>query len=119
LGNKRNARVFHNVSKQFSVMGLVNQILLDWDQWHVAGLGGRNQFVRVVHYIVFGVEGCMLTTIACNDVVNLLVTFFSIFYKNMVRDCVLSKKEDCEKSTWNAIRSKRGPNTQPRRLTTW
>jgi hypothetical protein len=57
LGNRREIQgFFNNVSKQFLVMGLVNQILSDWDQWHVVGLGGRNQFVRVVHYNVFGVE---------------------------------------------------------------
>jgi hypothetical protein len=35
------ARVFNNPRKQFSVQGLVDQVLAEWEQWSVAGLGGE------------------------------------------------------------------------------
>jgi hypothetical protein len=49
LWRQRNARCFQNVNKQYSVHGLIEQILEDWRQWHRAGLGGSNTFARVVH----------------------------------------------------------------------
>jgi hypothetical protein len=49
LWKQRNARCFQNVSRQFSVQGLVNQIVDEWKQWYLAGLGGSRNFARVVH----------------------------------------------------------------------
>jgi hypothetical protein len=49
LWKQRNARVFNNPRKQFSVQGLVDQVLAEWAQWSVAGLGGCSRFQRVVH----------------------------------------------------------------------
>jgi hypothetical protein len=49
LWKQRNARVFNNPRKQFLVQGLVDQVLAEWTQWSVAGLGGCNRFQRVVH----------------------------------------------------------------------
>jgi hypothetical protein len=49
LWRQRNARCFQNVNKQYSVQGLIEQILKDWRQWQRAGLGGSNTFARVVH----------------------------------------------------------------------
>lgn len=49
LWKQRNARVFHNTRGQFSVSGLVEQIIADWNLWRSAGLGGSNSFARVVH----------------------------------------------------------------------
>jgi hypothetical protein len=49
LWKQRNARVFQNARRQYSVVGLIEQVLADWDQWIKAGLGGRAAFARVVH----------------------------------------------------------------------
>jgi hypothetical protein len=49
LWKQRNARFFQNTRKQFDVQGLVNQILQEWKQWYLAGLGGSSNFARVVH----------------------------------------------------------------------
>jgi hypothetical protein len=49
LWKQRNARVFNNHRKQFSVQGLVDQVIAEWELWSVAGLGGCNRFQRVVH----------------------------------------------------------------------
>jgi hypothetical protein len=49
LWKQRNARAFANVRGQFSAVGLVEQVLAEWDLWTKAGLGGCNAFARVVH----------------------------------------------------------------------
>jgi hypothetical protein len=49
LWKQRNARVFDNLRGQFSVEGLVEQVLADWALWTKAGLRGCNTFARVVH----------------------------------------------------------------------
>jgi hypothetical protein len=49
LWKQRNARVFNNPRKQFSMHCLVDQVIAEWEQWSVAGLGGGNRFHRVVH----------------------------------------------------------------------
>jgi hypothetical protein len=49
LWKQRNARVFDNISRQFSKEALVAQIMLDWELWAKAGLGGCLFFARVVH----------------------------------------------------------------------
>jgi hypothetical protein len=49
LWKQRNARVFGNTTRQFSEEALVDQILLDWELWTKAGLGGCVSFARVVH----------------------------------------------------------------------
>ena len=49
LWKQRNARAFLNRRGQFSVDGLSSQIVEDWKQWKLAGLGGSSDFARVVH----------------------------------------------------------------------
>jgi hypothetical protein len=49
LWKQRNARVFGNITRQFSEEALVDQIMLDWELWTKAGLGGCVSFARVVH----------------------------------------------------------------------
>jgi hypothetical protein len=49
LWKQRNARVFQNLNKQYSVEGLIDQITQDWEQWATAGLGGCISYARVVH----------------------------------------------------------------------
>ncbi|KAK1601663.1 hypothetical protein QYE76_053391 [Lolium multiflorum] len=49
LWKQRNARAFDNRRWQFSVEGLVEQVLADWALWTKAGLRGCSTFARVVH----------------------------------------------------------------------
>jgi hypothetical protein len=49
LWKQRNVRCFQELGRQFSVTGLVDQIVADWNQWGIADLGGRSTFARVVH----------------------------------------------------------------------
>ena len=49
LWKQRNARAFNNPAGQFSVEGLAAQIVDEWKQWMLAGLGGSSEFARVVH----------------------------------------------------------------------
>jgi hypothetical protein len=51
LSKQRNARVFDNVTRQFSGEALVDQIMLEWELWSKAGLGGCHFFARVVHCV--------------------------------------------------------------------
>jgi hypothetical protein len=80
LWKQRNARVFNNISKQYSALGLVMQVLADWNHWIIDGIGGREAFARVVHWDHYCVWACVVswlrvTTIVCNGVVTSVTNF--------------------------------------------